>query len=198
YLHLRALGKEPPDAPGELPPAQLRALDKQLLLALHKIYFPVGTIGRGEGDFSAGRFAYQLAFQGIFPGLRLFLPGHSYSFEELGAMAWPVTDPDIEDLLYRYFYSRIFGKLYFGAGFGQLSLVAGFQHLLVVYALIKLHAKALSKSRGASVVSYVDVVATIRQLEKRLGETVVGGYGAAIYELLLFSYRRAQRLLAAT
>jgi hypothetical protein len=110
---------------------------------------------------------------------------------------WPAQDKEIEDLLYRYFYSRIFAKLYFGAGFGQLSLIAGYHHLILLYALIKLQSRALALGRGASIVSYVDVVAAIRQLEKRLGETAVGGYAAAIYELLMFSHLRALRILAA-
>jgi hypothetical protein len=198
YLHARAAGLDEPETnSGDTTMTSLRSLDKHLLLALHKIYFPVRPLAKGEGDFSAGRFAYQLAFQGIFPGLRIPVQGHSYTFEDLVGMPWPFDDKEIEDLFYRYFYSRIFAKLYFGAGFGQLSVIAGFHHLVLVYALLKLQARALAKARGAAVVSYVDVVAAVRQLEKRLGETAVGGYAAAIYELLMFSHQRALRILAA-
>jgi Fe-S-cluster containining protein len=198
YLVARAAGRDMPQTV-ELPEnVQLKNLDKHLLVALHRIYFPVQQLSKGEGDFSALRFAYQLGFQGFFPGLRIYLPGHSYTFEELRQMPWVDNDPDTENLLYRYFYSRIFAKLYFGAGFGQLSLIAGYNHLVQAYALLKLQAKAFAKSRGVEKVSYVDVVAAVRQLEKRLGETAVGGYAAALFELLMFSYGRAQRVLAAT
>jgi len=203
YLHSLASRKNGSDTSGSGESAattmvtKLRPLDKHLLVALHKIYFPVRILGRGEGDFSPWRFAYQLTFQGIIPGLHISLPGHSYTFEQLAQVPWPAQDKDIEDLLYRYFYSRIFAKLYFAAGFGQLSLIAGYHHLILLYALLKLQARALALSRGASVVSYVDVVAAVRQLEKRLGETAVGAYAAAIYELLMFSHLRALRILAA-
>lgn len=170
----------------------LKRLDQHLLVALHKLYFPVKPLGRGEGDFSTFRFLYQLAFQGT----RILFPGRFFSFEDLQAVPWPDRDPEIEDLLYRYFFSRVFGKLYFGAGFGQLSLVTGFHHLILALALVKLQSKALAAARGAPVVSFVDVMATIRQLEKRLGETKLGGYGAAVWELLMSSSQRMQRVLA--
>ncbi len=170
----------------------LKRLDKQLLLALHRLYFPVKPLGRGEGDFNVGRFLYQIVWQGT----KVPFPGRSFSFEQLREIPWPERDPEIEDLLYRYFFSRIFGKLYFGAGFGQLSLVTGYHHLVLVLALVKIQAKALAAAREAPVVSYMDVVATIRQLEKRMGETKLGGYGAAVWELLMSSPRRVKRVLA--
>ncbi|MCC6981338.1 MAG: YkgJ family cysteine cluster protein [Candidatus Melainabacteria bacterium] len=175
----------------------MKALDRNLLVALYKIYFPVKKLGRGEGDFNAGRFAYQALFEGVFPGLKLKAPTKSYSFEELAKMEFP-HDKDVEDLIYRYFRSRIFAKLYFGAGFGQLSLITGFHHLLLTYVLLKENSKIVALSRGAGTVSYVDVVVAVRTLEKRLGETAVGGYAAAILELLLFSPGRMRRILANT
>ncbi len=162
------------------PPAdhgKMKSLDKNLLVALYKIYFPSKKLGRGEGDFNAGRFTYQMMFEGVFPGLRLRTPNKSFGFEELANVEFP-QDKDVEDLIYRYFRSRIFGKLYFGAGFGQLSLITGFHHLLITYVLLKENSKIVALSRGASVPSYLDVVVAVRTLEKRLGETSVGGYAA--------------------
>ncbi|HEY9785492.1 MAG TPA: YkgJ family cysteine cluster protein [Candidatus Obscuribacterales bacterium] len=173
----------------------LKPLDKHLLVALHKIYFPVKKLGRGEGDFNTFRFLYQVAFQGVVPGLKIAVPGKSYDFEKLKGVSFP-GDADVEDLIYRYFYSRIFGKLYFGAGFGQLSVITGFHHLVLLYALLKLQSKALALSRGAKTPSYLDIVAAVRQMEKRVGETNVGGYAAAVYELLMFSPGRVKRVLA--
>lgn len=181
-----------PAAP--LPDGQpfLKRLDRHLLVALHKLYFPVKPLGRGEGDFNTFRFLYQVAFQST----KIPFPGRSYTFEELKAVPWPDRDPEIEDLLYRYFFSRVFGKLYFGAGFGQLSLLAGFHHLILALALVKVQSKALAAGRGAPAVSFMDVAATIRQLEKRMGETKLGGYGAAIWELLMSSAQRVRRVIA--
>jgi len=175
--------------------APLKGVDKHLLYALHKIYFPVQKLGRGEGDFNFYRFLYQVLFQGFFPGTKIRVPGKGYSFEELERMPFP-NDNDIEDLIYRYFFSRIFGKHYFGAGFGQLSLVTGFNHLAIAYALLKLQSKAIAKVRGVDRVSYIDVAAAVRSLEKRLGETSLDGMAAATLETLMTSNLRVARILA--
>ncbi len=177
--------------------ASLNWLDKHLLTGLHKIYFPAKRLGRGEGDFNFYRFIYQVIFQGIIPGTKLQLPGRSYSFEELESMPFPSNeDQEIEDLIYRYFFSRIFGKHYFGAGFGQLTLISGFNHLAIVFALLKLQSKAIAKSRDVGKVSYLDVAAAVRLLEKRMGETNLDGMAAATYETLMHSPRRVARVLA--
>ena len=173
----------------------LKGLDKQLLVALHSIYFPVKTLGRGEQNFNFYRFLYQSIFLGFLPP-RIKVMMKSYSFEELEKMEFPFGDEEIDNLIYRYLFQRIFGKLYFGAGFGQLSLIVGFHHLSIIYALLKLQSKALAKARGAEEVSYLDVVAAVRQLEKRLGETALDGMAAATYELLMFSHTRLSRILA--
>jgi len=176
---------------GDIP--ALKPMDKHLLVNFHKMYFPTGRLGRGEGDFNPGRFMYQVTFLG--PFLRISAGGKSYTFDELKAFSWPDGDKEIEDLLYRYVYSRMFAKLYFGAGFGQLSIIAGFHHLAMCIALVKLQAKALAKARGANIASYIDVVAAVRMLEKRLGEVALGPYAAAMLELLLFSPGRLRRFL---
>lgn len=176
---------------------RLKPLDKHLLMALYKIYFPSRKLKRGEVDFTAGRFSSQIIFESVYPGLKLKSTGSFHDFEKLSKIDFP-QDHDVEDLIYRYFLSRIFGKLYFGAGFGQLSLITGFHHLVAMYALLKANAKILAQERGAPGPSYVDVVQSVRTLEKRLGETALGGYGAAIMELLLFSPGRARRFLSNT
>lgn len=170
----------------------LKKLDRHLLLALHKMYFPAKPLGKGECDFNLFRFIYQVLYQGT----KLPFPSRSFTFEELHEFPWPKNDPDIDDLLYRYFFSRLFGKLYFGAGFGQLSLITGFHHLILVLGLVKLQAKAWALTREADQISMVDMVATVRELEKRLGESRLGGYEAATWELLMQSRSRVRRVLA--
>jgi len=172
--------------------AKLKRLDRHLLVALHKLYYPVKQLGRGEGDFNLFRFLYQVAFQGT----GIAMPAHNYKLEQLSEIDWPAGDKDMEDLLYRYFYSRIFGKYYFGAGFGQLSLIAGFHHLILAYCLMKLQAKGYARQRGASTAGMLDLVASLRQMEKRLGETMLDGYAAATYELLMFSPNRIKRIIS--
>lgn len=181
-------------AKGNVSPA-LNWQDKQLIKALRKIYFPVKPLGKGEGDFNFYKFLAQVMLNGAFP-VNIDLPGHAYSIEKLAKIPFPQDDPDISSLIYRYFFSRLFGKHYFGAGFGQLSVITGFHHLAILYALLKLQSKASSLQRGSDVVSYLDVAAAVRQLEKRLGETSLDGMAAATFELLMFSPNRMRRILA--
>ncbi len=177
--------------------SQLKPMDNHLLMTLHSMYFPTRILAPGEGNFNVMRFIKNIIFKGMGARLRIALPGQAYTLNELTKIEWCGQETDVENLLYRYFFSRIFAKLYFGAGFGQLSLITGFHHLALLYALVKLQSKALALSRGVEKVSYIDVVAAVRQLEKRLGETSVDGYAAAAFELLMFSPSRVQRVLSA-
>jgi len=173
----------------------LNHLDRVLVANFHRLYFPVKPIKRGEGDFKVSRLVFEATFGPALGTLKIEVPSGRFSLHSLASVNWPEDDQEIKDILYRYFYSRIFAKLYFAAGFGQLSLIAGFHHLALIYALIRWHAKALALGRDAKTVSLIDVVATVRQLEKRLGETALSGYAAATIELLLYSPKRLKRLL---
>ena len=68
--------------------------------------------------------------------------------------------------------------------------------MVMAYALARLHARALAKMRKAPVVSLVDVVATLKQLETQMGEIMIGSYAASTLELLLQYPSRARRYLA--
>jgi hypothetical protein len=199
YLMERAKSQGSPEKADSSDPSasapKLNSIDMNLIVALHKVYFPSKPLSKGEGEFSAWRFVWQSLTAPVYPGLRLHLAGKAFKIEELLAMSWPENDAEIEDLLSRYFFARIFGKLYFGAGFGQLSLIAGFHHLAILLALVKLQARALALSRSAPSVSLLDVAAAVRQLEKRVGEATVGRYAAALFELFLYSPRRVRRIL---
>lgn len=177
---------------------RLKSMDNHLLHALHSTYFPTRILSPSENEFQVSRILGQILLRGFGAPLRISVPGQSYTLTELEDIEWPKDEPEVEDLLYRYFFSRVFGKLYFAAGYGQLSVLAGFNHLALVYALLKLQCKALAKSRGAKRVNYLDLIAAVRQLEKRLGEASLSGYAAALFELLMFSPQRLQRVLAIT
>ncbi len=169
----------------------LNKIDRHLLVALQKLYFPIKPLGKGEGDFGVARFIYQYFYQSS----KIATQARSFKIEELHEFPWPADDPDFEDLLFRYYFSRLFGKFYFGGGFGQLSLIAGFHHLILTYALLKLEAKAQAINRGAPKVALLDLVQAVRQLEKRFGETTLNGYAAALWELLMYSPARIKRIL---
>lgn len=198
-LNMKRAGSEPgakgiPDVKLE-PGKKLKSLDLDLLVLFHKMYFPTKTLKTGEVDFNGMR----LINQSLFGKKALTFPEkRSYSMANLMEAQWPERDPEIENLLYRYFYSYIFGKKYFGAGFGQVSVIGGYHHLVMLLALIKLQSRGMALMRGSTLVSMVDVAAAVRQSERLVGETKLGGYSAAMWELMLASPMRAKRLLSNT
>jgi Fe-S-cluster containining protein len=173
-------------------PGKLKHMDKHLLKALQQIYFPTKPLKRGEGDFSTFRFVYQLIFQGT----RLAYPTRTFSFEELDKYPWDDKDQEIESLMYRFFYSRIFGKFYFGPSLANVSLIAGFHRLIVLYALLKMETKMAAINRKATLASVGDLMPVVWALERRMGESSLNGYATATLELLLFSHQRMRRILA--
>lgn len=169
----------------------LKPLDKSLLHTFHHMYYPVKQLRRGEGDFQVPA----LVKQHFIGNKRWSVGKESYRLDELQAMAWPDDEPEISGILDRYMYSYVFGKKYFGAGFGQVSVIAGFHHLVLMLAIIKLQAKASARSRQGAV-NILDVATTVRQMERQVGESKLGGYAAAAWELLLYPQGRARRILA--
>ncbi len=165
----------------------LNKWDKILLVALYRKYFPP----QNKSAKSYGQLHLNLSsFMTAIP----YINNIEQLVRETDNIAWSI-DADINDLLYRFFYSRLFAKLYFGAGFGQLSIITGFNHLAVLLAIIKLKVKALAMTHKDRKISQSDIIQTIVQLEKSLGELRISPYGAAILELLLSSQQRVGRFL---
>jgi Fe-S-cluster containining protein len=190
-VYLRSQLSGAADVPPLAEAAPLNALDKSVLAVFHKMYFPAKPPKQGDGDFNITR----IMGEHFLGGKRIMMPGQSFSIAELAEMPF-CSDPEVDNLLYRYVFSYVYGKKYFGAGFGQVSLIAGFHHIVLMLSLLKLHSKASAKMRQAACVSMIDVAATIRQLERMVGETKLGGYSAAAWEMLLGPGTRARRLLA--
>jgi len=179
-----------PEAGARLSMDPLNAIDKSLLLTFQRMYYPVKQLKRGEGDFRIPAFLQQH----FFGGKSWPLAKQAFKLDELQVMNWPEDDKEINGILERYVYSYVFGKKYFGAGFGQVSVIAGFHHLVLILALIKLQSKASARARGGTV-NLLDVATTVRQTERQVGESKLGGYAAAAWELFLFPPGRARRLL---
>ncbi len=172
----------------------LTKLDRHILVNFHRMYYPTKTLKRGQADFSIARLFAQYHLGSD----KILVPGEKYKIADLKDYPWPDDDPEMDSLLYRYIYSFIFGKKFFGAGFGHVSVIAGFHHLLMLYCLIKLQCKATAKFRGAILPNMLDLALTVRQTERQVGETKLGGYAAAAFEMLLFSPGRARRFIANT
>ena len=174
-------------------PGRLKKLDRYLLSSLHALYFPAAdTVSRAAMSFSVMRFVNKM----IFGSAKVKTATRTFTLEELHDFPWP-EDEEISDLLYRFFYSRLFGKWYFGGGYWQLSLITGFHHLIICLAVLKLQAKASAIGRGASSVQFIDVAHSVRKLEEQMSEVELGAYACGLFELLMFSPKRLRRILAA-
>jgi len=167
-------------------------MDKKFLAGLFALYFPSDAkFLNKDVVFNGIKFALDLALKA--PKFKVV--NRNFTFEELIAFPWPHGDLEIEDLLTRFLYSRVFGKWYFGGGFAQLSVIAGFHHLALLVALVRLHAAGLAIARGAEKVSMIDVMVSVRQIEEKVQEAVLDGYSAALWELVLFAPGRVRRVL---
>jgi hypothetical protein len=179
-----------------------KGLDKKFLAGLFALYFPNDAKYLNKDVvFNGISFALDLALKS--PKFKVV--NRSYSFEELTNFPWPEQNSkenseskEIDDLLTRFLYSRVFGKWYFGGGFAQLSVIAGFHHLALLMPLMRMHAAGLAIARGAAKVEMIDVMVTVRQLEEKVQEAVLDGYSAALWELILFAPGRLRRLLSAS
>ncbi len=182
-----------PPAPAEIAPP--KGIDKKFLAGLFALYFPSDAkFLNKDVVFNGVKFALDLALKA--PKFKVV--NKSFTFEELTAFPWPKGDAEIEDLLTRFLYSRVFGKWYFGGGFAQLSVIAGFHHLAMLITLIRLHSAGLAIARGADQVSMIDVMVSVRQVEEKVQEAVLDGYSAALWELMLFAPGRLRRVLEAS
>jgi Fe-S-cluster containining protein len=212
---MRGTARAPNDSPvgtsGSEGRQGLNRLDQITLVWLYKTYFP----GKGDRPQGYGNLTFDMAgilkeliasfFASRTPSAKpnqenagpyYDSSNFSYCFaQQLLNLPWPDDDMESNDIIYRFFYSHIFGKHYFGAGLGQLSLITGFHHLAILSALIKLHARKLAIGHFNSKVDKMDVVQTIVQLEKSLGELKISGFGAAILEILLASPGRVARIM---
>jgi Fe-S-cluster containining protein len=169
-----------------------KGIDKKFLAGLFALYFPSDPrFLNKDVVFNGIKFAFDLFLKA--PKFKVV--SRSYTYEELMAVPFPVGDAEVDDLLTRFLYSRVFGKWYFGGGFAQLSVIAGFHHLALLMPLMRLHAAGLALARGADKVSMMDIMVTIRQLEEKVQEAVLDGYSAALWELILFAPGRLRRLL---
>lgn len=170
----------------------LNKLDRHILANFHRMYFPAK--GRKLNDKGLNTFKFWLGV--IFNTGTVFeLPGGFFAIDQLREFPFP-DDKEIDDIFTRYAYSHVFGKKYFGAGFGGLTLISGFHHLVMVIMLARLHARAVAKVRNAPIVSLLDVLATVRMMETQLGETMFSQASTNTVELLLQSGKRAKRFLS--
>ena len=122
---------------------------------------------------------------------------------ELGAL-----DQESENLLARFVYCRIFGKLYFGAGFAHLSVISGMHHLGLLVALLRIRLKFLHFYNAHKVgmnindiptvmppIEFNELAELVRALERRLSSLQYSKEVSTSLQVLLESPKRFARIM---
>jgi Fe-S-cluster containining protein len=174
-------------------------IDQILLKLLYQLYFVDDPYLEGACEFDQKQFMDLMAQSPH---------SLSLSFSKSKGQSLPITFKAINDcnldksanlefekLLTRFIYCRLFSKLYFGPGFGGLSLLAGFHHLIVVVALTRIHLK-LASIAGLDASDFNWQLEQIRLIERRLTVTHLSRQAHAILEVLLQSPSRIERILS--
>jgi len=129
-------------------------------------------------------------------GGQLCLSDSKCGFNQLLSLRLGDLDRDVEDLLSRFAYSKVFGKLYFGAGFAGLSVLAGVHHLLLLVALVRLKVKVLLVAENRSKPDVFEIAEIVRTLDRRLAHVSFSKDSSEVFELLLTSPERLQRIVS--
>lgn len=172
--------------PLESPPA---LVDKLLLAALHSHYLPEDQYASAP-DFDARALMQAIVQAPEAVSLRF---GQSKialddlaKHEDLGSEA-----AAIDDLLKRFFYCRLFAKLYFGNGLGGFSIVSGFHHLCLLLCVLQLQMKAHVHVHGT--ITFAQAAEYVRIMERRLTFLNLSPQAAAVLEILCMPGSRIER-----
>jgi Fe-S-cluster containining protein len=167
--------------------ASPKDVDKILLNALWSLYWPADVFAENTFDLDARTVMASLVKP---PAAGTILGGTTAKALldfKLGALP-----EKCEDLLRRFVYSRMFGKLYFGRSYAHLSLLAGIHHLFFVVALIRMQVK-LQVSAGNDI-SFWDVAEILRTCERRMTQMNFSKESCSFLEILLLSPSRLSRI----
>jgi Fe-S-cluster containining protein len=161
---------------------------------LLQLYLP-DDVFKSAGETPPVREFLELIVSGN-DDLSFQVEGKAVDLRECVAEPLRRLEPDSENLLARYIYSRVFSKLYFGPGLGHFSLVSGFHHLVVLVALVRIKMKCL-KATGKlpGVVPYLHVAELVRSLERQLTSFQHSRESSSVLQVLLESPSRFRRLV---
>jgi hypothetical protein len=187
------------------------AADLLLIRYLLSLYFPDSIFAPEEEPSIRDLLRDILAAPAT---VALTLSGISLDLAQICARGLPALPLECENLLARYLFARIYSKLYFGPGLAHFSLLAGYHHLAVLVALIRIKLKCIlwlaeanptdtgsalsgasdlkSERRSADLFTVAEVV---RNLERRLASYQHTTESATVLQVLFESPARFQRLL---
>lgn len=168
-----------------------KTVDQLLVKELMTLYFPDDVFSSNECDLDAMNLTRQL----IDPPAKVELKtgGKTVGFDQIYNFRLGKLPDEIEQLLARYVYCRIFSKLYFGPGLGYLSLLAGIHHLIVLVSLVRMKLKIdfLTLKEGPRLERAAELV---REMERRLTVVNLSRESTAVLDVLLAGSSRAERI----
>lgn len=175
--------------------ARPKAVDQLLVRELMDLYFPEDIFASTQCDIDVRRLAQFL----IRPPAKIELScgEGTIGFDKLYNLRLGKLPDDIENLLARFVYCRIFSKLYFGPGFGYISLLAGLHHLVVLVSLVRMKLK-MDKLLLNQEPSFERAAELVRGMERRLTVATLSRESTAILEVLLAGSQRAERIASLT
>jgi hypothetical protein len=180
------------------------AADLLLIRYLLSLYFP-DTIFASEDEPSVRDLLRDML---VAPSeVSLSLPGTVVDLSAICSRPLPTLPPECENLLARYLFARVYSKLYFGPGLAHFSLLAGYHHLAVLVALIRIRLKCVlwaaeqtllqsdSALVGGPSLDLLTVAEVVRDLERRLASYQHTTESATVLQVLFESPARFKRLL---
>ena len=174
--------------------ARPKMIDQIIVRHLFDLYFPDDVFNCDADELDAQGLGKQLVDPPA--ALTLQCGGVSYSFGDLNGFSLGNLDPQSEDMLARFVYCRIFSKLYFAAGFANLSLLAGIHHLAIIMAMLRFKLKIITLRDKGRRPDFYEVAEVLRALERRLTQVHFSREATAALEVLLTSPERAERILS--
>lgn len=179
----------------ELAPVEARpkVVDQLLLKFLFDAYFPADEYASNKCELDAEALARAL----VKPPdkVEFSAQGEKFQMRDLTSSTLGALDDQTENLLLRFAYCRIFAKLYFGAGFQDLSLLAGLCHLSFLIAMVRSILK-VRKERRKQVPDFLEAAELVRALERRLTVASFSRGARSILEVLIVSPQRLERVFS--
>lgn len=167
--------------------ASPRDVDKILLTELWKLYWPQDVFEENSFDLDARALMTSL----VKPPANITICGGTNAKVLLDTKLSSL-DEKSEDLLTRFTYTRIFGKLFFSRSYAHLSLLAGLHHLYFLVALIRMQLK--QQILSGKQIEFRDVAELLRTCERRMSQMNFSRETCTVLEILLSSPSRLERV----
>lgn len=169
-----------------------KIVDQLLIKYLDLLYFPEDVFSEQSYDLKTRELMMALVAA---PESVSFGGKDASKFSDLIKLKLGNLPEEVEELIDRFLYVKVFSKFYFGPGFHHLSLLAGIHHLQYVELLLRLKLKHAIACEGLIRPVPFDYAAElIRILERRITQLDLSKEAVSVLEILCSSPERASRI----